>query len=94
MPTNLPAEYFEVEKRHKAASTNEEKISTLEELISTIPKHKGTDKLRAGLRKKLSKLKSIAQTKKGASKQKSSFIIGKEGSGLCREGISECCKNK
>jgi ribosome-interacting GTPase 1 len=51
-------------------------------LISTIPKHKGTDKLRAGLRRKLSKLKSSAQSNKSlAAKQKSVFNIGKEGSG-------------
>jgi len=81
MPTNLPAEYFEVEKRHKAATDLPEKIATLEELISTIPKHKGTDKLRAGLRRKLSKLRSSAQTKKSTSKQKSVFNIGKEGAG-------------
>jgi ribosome-interacting GTPase 1 len=81
MPTNLPPEYYEVETRYKAASTPEEKITTLEELISTIPKHKGTDKLRANLRRRLSKLKSSAQTQKGVSRQVSAFHISKEGAG-------------
>ena len=54
MPTNLPPEYFEAERKFKQAATSHEKISALEELISTVPKHKGTDKLRADLRRKLS----------------------------------------
>ena len=65
MPTNLPAEYYEVDEQYRAATTTDEKIRLLEELISTIPKHKGTDKLRADLRRKLSKLKTAAQTRKG-----------------------------
>ncbi len=55
MPTNLPPEYFEAEKRYKVASDPKEKSDALEELISKIPKHKGTDKLRAEYRKNLSK---------------------------------------
>lgn len=81
MPTNLPPEYFEAEKRYRAARTPAEKSDCLEELLGTIPKHKGTDKLRADLRKRLSKLKTASQTKKGASKHDSAFHIDKEGAG-------------
>jgi ribosome-interacting GTPase 1 len=81
MPTNLPPEYFEVEKRYKSAESVGEKIACLEEMLSTIPKHKGTDKLRADYRRRLSKLKTEAQTKKGASKQVSAFRIDREGPG-------------
>jgi ribosome-interacting GTPase 1 len=81
MPTNLPPEYFEVDRRYRAATSPAEKAELLEELLSTIPKHKGTDKLRADLRKKLSKLKSAAQTKKGLTKRQSAFHIDPEGSG-------------
>lgn len=81
MPTNLPPEYFEVEKRYKAAESVSEKAATLEELIGTIPKHKGTDKLRADLRRRLSKLKSAAQSKKGVSRHVSVYQIDPEGAG-------------
>jgi ribosome-interacting GTPase 1 len=81
MPTNLPPEYFEVDKRYRAAKSTQEKIALLEELISTIPKHKGTDKLRADLRRRLSKLKTAPQTRKGISKQVSAFRIDREGAG-------------
>ncbi len=81
MPTNLPPEYYNAEERYKEASTPQEKIARLEELISTVPKHKGTDKLRADLRKRLSKLKTSADSKKGASRHVSVFSIDKEGAG-------------
>ena len=81
MPTNLPPEYFDVEKRLRAAKTPVEKIGRLEELIAIVPKHKGTDKLRAGLRKRLSKLKAASQTKKALGKRESAFRIDKEGAG-------------
>ena len=81
MPTNLPPEYFEAEKHYKAATSPTEKVAALEELIGTIPKHKGTDKLRADLRRRLSKLKAAAQTKKSVGRQDSAFRIDKEGAG-------------
>ncbi|MGA1796999.1 MAG: GTPase [bacterium] len=68
MPANLPPEYFEAEKRYKEAGTPAERIAALEELIATIPKHKGTDKLRADFRRRLSKLKEAATRGKKSGK--------------------------
>lgn len=81
MPTNLPPEYFKVEERYKAAETLPERIELLEELISTIPKHKGTDHLRADLRQRLSKLKEQAASGKKAGRAESVYMIDKEGAG-------------
>jgi ribosome-interacting GTPase 1 len=81
MPTNLPPEAIEAERRYREAETPEEKIACLEEYISLIPKHKGTDHLRADLRRKLSKLKDAAQTRRGARKQISPYHIDREGAG-------------
>ena len=82
MPTNLPPEAIEAERRFRAARTTADKIATLEEFLSLIPKHKGTDKLRADLRKKLAKLKSDTEVrKKGAVRQSSVFRIDREGAG-------------
>lgn len=53
----------------------------LEELISTVPKHKGTDHLRADLRRRLSKLKEGAQSRKQTGRQDSAYYIRKEGAG-------------
>jgi ribosome-interacting GTPase 1 len=81
MPTNLPPEAIAAEKRYRAARSPAEKIACLEEFISTIPKHKGTDKLRADLRRRLAKLKSSSQGRKGVSQRDSAFRIDKEGAG-------------
>ena len=81
MPTNLPPEYFRAEQVFREAESTFAKIAALEEMMSTIPKHKGTDKLRAELRRKISKLKEDQQKKKGAGKHESEFHIEKEGAG-------------
>jgi ribosome-interacting GTPase 1 len=81
MPTNLPPEYFAAEKEYKSAVELEDKISSLENLISTIPKHKGTDKLRADLRRRLSKMKDTSQAIKKKGKHDSAWHIEKEGAG-------------
>ncbi len=81
MPTNLPPEYFEVERRYRQATSNQERIALIEEMLSVIPKHKGTDKLRGDLRRKLAKLKSAAQSKKGPGRRDSTFYIEREGAG-------------
>ena len=82
MPTNLPPECQEIEREYRAATSLADKISLLEELISAIPKHKGTDKLRADYRKRLSKLRdSATQARKSVAKHESPFRVEKEGAG-------------
>ncbi len=81
MPTNLPPEYFAADKKFREAESASAKITALEEMMSTIPKHKGTDKLRADLRRKISKLKTEKQKKKGTAKHESEYHIDKEGAG-------------
>jgi ribosome-interacting GTPase 1 len=85
MPTNLPPEAVEAERRYKAAGTTAEKVERLEEFLGLIPKHKGTDKLRAGLRRRLSKLKDQAQSgrkKRGAGRgTDAAWHVEREGAG-------------
>jgi ribosome-interacting GTPase 1 len=79
MPANLPPTYIEAEKRYREAKTQEEKIAALEEMLAIIPKHKGTDKLQADLKRRISKHRDQSQKKKGTTKHKSVFAIDKEG---------------
>lgn len=81
MPTNLPPEYYKAEERFRSATTPDDKVTYLEEMLSIVPKHKGTDHLRADLRKKLSKLKDAARSKKGVKRHVSAYHIDKEGAG-------------
>lgn len=64
MPANLTPEYLEAEERFKQARTTPEKIAALEEMLSTIPKHKGTEKMQAEIKRRLSALRK-EKTKKG-----------------------------
>jgi ribosome-interacting GTPase 1 len=50
-------------------------------MMSKIPKHKGTDHLRADLRRKLSKLRTTGESKKSAARHSSAYHISKEGAG-------------
>ncbi len=79
MPANLPPPYFEAEKRYKEGKTAEEKVEALEEMLMIMPKHKGTDKLRADLRRRIAKHKAEAQQKKGPGKRETPYNIEKEG---------------
>ena len=80
MPANLTPEYFKAEQWYREAATNEEKILALERMLAVMPKHKGTDHLKADLRRKLSKLKEAA-TQKKAGKQVDVFYVPRSGSG-------------
>lgn len=82
MPTNLPPEYHRADERFRAATTTEEKIAALEDLYGTIPKHKGTDKLRADVRRRLAKLREESQSQKRAGgRHESAFHVPREGAG-------------
>ena len=56
MPANLTPQYLEAEKNFRMAKTTQEKIACLEEMLAVMPKHKGTDHLRAELRTKIANL--------------------------------------
>lgn len=81
MPANLTPEYHDAEERFKRATTNEEKIAGLEEMLRAIPKHKGTEKMQADLKRRLSKLRKDAQHKKGGASQKPFHHVEREGCG-------------
>jgi len=66
VPANLTPEYFKAEKWFRSATSNDEKIMALEQMLRVMPKHKGTDHLRADLRRKLSKLKETGTQKRAA----------------------------
>ena len=77
MPANLTPAYFEAEKKFRSAKNAAEKIAALEEMLAVMPKHKGTDHLRADLRSRISKLTQQTAKKSGA--QRATMLIDKEG---------------
>jgi len=93
MPANLPPQYFDAEKAYRAAKTAPEKIAALEEMLAIMPKHKGTDHLRAELRSKIAKL-TQTMDKKTATRH-TSMLIEKEGAAqVAITGLPNCGKSQ
>lgn len=59
MPANLPPQYYELEREFRHEKDNREKLRLAQELLRMMPKHKGTDRLQADMKAKISKLKKL-----------------------------------
>jgi small GTP-binding protein len=81
MPANLPPQYFDVEKRYRLAKTSQEKILALEEMLRVMPKHKGTDRLQADLKRKISKLRLETTKRSSGARRMDIYYVEKSGAG-------------
>ncbi|PMQ01754.1 MAG: GTP-binding protein [Dictyoglomus sp. NZ13-RE01] len=81
MPANLTPQYLEAEKRYREAKTLEDKIQALKEMLALLPKHKGTDKMKAELRRKLSELLEEYEKHPKRGGKGYDYYIEKEGAG-------------
>lgn len=81
MPANLPPQYFEAEKRYREARTVSDKLRHLEEMLAIMPKHKGTDKLKADLRRRIAQLKDMGAARKGPGRRAPVYLVEREGVG-------------
>jgi ribosome-interacting GTPase 1 len=79
MPANLTPQYLEAEAKFKQAKAVPEKIKALEVMMAIIPKHKGTEKLRAQLKSRMAKLKEELQRRPAVSRAEQAYNIKKEG---------------
>jgi ribosome-interacting GTPase 1 len=80
MPANLSPEYLAAEREYRQVTTHAEKVAALERMLATLPKHKGTEKLQADLKRRLSQARKESQ-KKGASHAAPSYLVQKQGAG-------------
>lgn len=93
MPANLPPQYFDAEKVYRAAKTAPERIAALEEMLAIMPKHKGTDHLRAELRTRIAKLTQTMDKKTAT--RRASMLIEKEGAAqVAIIGLPNCGKSQ
>ncbi|RMG54952.1 MAG: TGS domain-containing protein [Acidobacteria bacterium] len=82
MPANLTPEYLEAEEKYRRATTPQEKLAALEEMLATIPKHKGTEKMQADIKRRISKLKKeLQRKKKSGAARKPFYHVEREGAG-------------
>ena len=83
MPANLPPTYYKLKHEHEAAKTDAERLVLLEEMLRIVPKHKGSEKVVADLRRRIARIKKGAAAtggKKGARRGYSEHIP-KQGAG-------------
>ena len=83
MPTNVPPQYREAEKRFQQAGTVQAKIAALQDMLAVMPKHKGTDHLKAQLRARMSRLTEELEGPSRGSRagRAEPFSLPKEGGG-------------
>ncbi len=81
MPANLPPIYHTLEKQLREAKDPHVKLEVLEEMLAIMPKHKGTDKLQADLRRRISKLRSGSGPAKVARRGAWVYRVERQGAG-------------
>ena len=81
MPANLPAEAKHKWRTASEARRPQEKIKRLQEFLSLVPKHKGTENLRAQVKRKIALLRReiVEKKRKKAGTGGPRFFIEKEG---------------
>lgn len=77
MPANVSLEYGLVERKYQEARTDVEKLKYLTEMLSKAPTHKGGEKLRQEIKRKIAKLKE--RLERSSKKKGKSLGIRKEG---------------
>jgi ribosome-interacting GTPase 1 len=81
MPANLTAQYLKAEEAYRRAQTAEDELRCLQEMLREIPKHKGTDRLQAELKQKISKAKKELEGQKTSGKKGHGVRIPRQGAG-------------
>lgn len=79
MPANLTPQYHAAEERYKQARDDREKMKALKEMMAYIPKHKGTEKLQADIKRKIARLKDDMEGRKSKGGHRFSFSVEREG---------------
>ncbi len=82
MAANLTPQYRKAEEAYRQATTPEDELKCLQTMLVELPKHKGTDRMQADLKQKISRVKKElqSQTKKGSA-ARTSQRIPRQGAG-------------
>jgi len=80
MSANLPPQYLEAEERFRQSVAPEAKLEALEAMLRLIPKHKGTEKMQADIKKRIAKWKNQSeQARKKGGKRADLSHVPREG---------------
>ena len=80
VPANLTPQYRKAEQAYREATSDAERLACLEDMLACMPKHKGTEKLQADIKRRIAKLREKPATRAGA-RQRDPFHVEPGGSG-------------
>lgn len=82
MAANLTPDYLAAEQIYKRAETSQEKIAALERMFAALPKHKGTEKMQADIKRRLSEARRESQKMRNAGAHSApAYLVKREGAG-------------
>jgi len=81
VPANLTPDYLAAEQRFREAVTLEDKLEALEEMLATIPKHKGTEKMQADIKRRMARIRAQLEARPQTARRRSLYRVEKQGAG-------------
>ncbi|MBU1204043.1 MAG: 50S ribosome-binding GTPase [Nanoarchaeota archaeon] len=94
MPINATYEYGLAEEGYHEAQTTEERIKALQKMLSTAPSHKGSEKLRDEIKRKLAKARDLLKKEKGKKGGGGGIGVKREGDAcVCLVGVTNSGKS-
>lgn len=81
MPANLTPMYYKAERDYRRAQSLMEQFECLQLMLKLLPKHKGTDKLQAEIRARISEARKQLQKQQNAPKAASGPKFPRQGAG-------------
>lgn len=81
VPANLTPDYMAAERRFREAVDPQEQLDALQEMLSTIPKHKGTEKMQADIKRRIARLREEMQRRPSTAAQRPYWLLERAGAG-------------
>jgi uncharacterized protein len=79
MPINADYKYFAAEAKYQDAKTASDKLKALREMLSTAPTHKGGERLRADIKRRIAQVREDIDRGKKSAGKRGSLSIHREG---------------
>lgn len=79
MPANLTQQYHRAVQAYRRATTAEDELRCLQDMLRELPKHKGTDKLQADLKQKISAAKRLCDQLRASRKKGPGLRLPRQG---------------
>ncbi len=95
MPANLTPQYRAAEQQFREAKSQEDKLAALRQMLAVIPKHKGTEKLQADIKRRISRLQDETRKAQKRSRRPPAWVVDREGAGqVAVLGLPNCGKSQ